>query len=65
MGFLDKITKLAEKAADAVVKTSDQLLKPIKRRFDGIVNKTADSLTKAGQKHKNILLILVIKINKS
>ena len=51
MGFLDKITKLAEKAADAVVKTSDQIAQTYQKDgFDGIVNKTADSLTKAGQK---------------
>ena len=51
MGLFDKITKLAEKAADAVVKTSDQIAQTYQKDgFDGIVNKTADSLTKAGQK---------------
>lgn len=51
MGFFDKITKIAEKAADAVVKTSDKINETYQKEgFDGILNKTADSITTAGKK---------------
>lgn len=51
MGFFDKITKIAEKAADAVVKTSDKINETYQKEgFDGILNKTADSLSNAGKK---------------
>ena len=50
MGFFDKITKIAERAADAVVKTSDKIAQTYQEQgFDGIVNKTTDSLNKATQ----------------
>ena len=51
MGLFDKITKMAEKAVDAVVQTSDKINQTYQKEgFDGIVNRTADSFTKAGQK---------------
>lgn len=51
MGFFDKITKIAEKAADVVVKTSDKINETYQKEgFDGILNKTADSINHAGKK---------------
>lgn len=56
MGIFDKITKLAEKAAEAVVKTSDKINKTYQEDgFDGLVNKTANTFTKAGQKTQDYL----------
>lgn len=56
MGLFDKITKLAEKAADAVVKTSDKINETYQKEgFDGIINKTADSITSAGKKTQDYL----------
>lgn len=54
MGIFDKLTKLAEKAATAVVQTSDKINQTYQKEgFDGIVNKTADSFNKASQKTQN------------
>lgn len=56
MGLFDKITKLAEKAADAVVKTSDKINETYQKEgFDGIINKTADSITTAGKKTQDYI----------
>lgn len=56
MGLFDKITKLAEKAADAVVKTSDKINETYQKEgFDGILNKTADSITNAGKKTQDYI----------
>lgn len=56
MGLFDKITKLAEKAADAVVKTSDKINETYQKEgFDGIINKTADSITNAGKKTQDYI----------
>lgn len=51
MGFFDKVTKIAEKAADVMIKTSDKINETYQKEgFDGIINKTADSLTHVGKK---------------
>lgn len=56
MGLFDKITKIAEKAADAVVKTSDKINETYQKEgFDGIINKTADSITNAGKKTQDYI----------
>lgn len=56
MGIFDKITKLAEKATESLINTSDRINQTYQKDgFDGILNKTSDSLQQVGKVTKNYI----------